>query len=124
MKQQPIKRKRVIKFLNKVCKHLPEKEYKALDKLSYPKYQDAEGKLWEESGEDRRMVWKEITTHTFNNKRMCLHLYDRWGIMAVDYYFKINKLQIMSDGSVQPFVIPENASQNSLEAQISPEITK
>lgn len=100
--QQPIKRKKVIKFLNKICQYLPEKTYQTLDKLSYPQYQDAFGQLWGENDDEetRRMVWHEITTHTHNPKRLCLHLYDRWGIMAVNYYFNVNGLQINMDGSV------------------------
>jgi hypothetical protein len=103
---QPVKRKKVIKFMNKICKHLPIKEYRAAHKLNKIMYQDASGELWANNDEEtRKPVWRVIETHQHNNKRLCLHLYDRWGIQAVDYYFKVNGLQIMGDGSVIPFVL-------------------
>jgi len=100
--QQPIKRKKVIKFLNRVCKHLPERTYQALHRFGKPMYQDAEGLLWPNNDEEgsRRMVWRYVETHKHNAKRLCLHIYDRWGMQAVAYYFQVNGLQVNMDGSV------------------------
>lgn len=96
MKNQ-IKRKRAIKWLNKISKALPVKTYQCAHKLFSPKYQDAEGQLWAENDEEktRRMVWRWVGTHERNQKRMCLHIYDRFGLPGIIYYFKANGLDLV-----------------------------
>lgn len=90
--KQKVKRKKVIKWLNKVCKDLPVRTYQVAHKYHRPLFTDPQGNLYTEEmgkeGIERRMVWRYVETHERNHKRMCLHLYDRWGFEAVLYYLK------------------------------------
>ena len=92
--QQPIKRKKVIKFIQRVAKLLPERTYSVPHRLSQVMYQNAAGELSREPGEGKRPVWRVVEEHTYNNKRLCLHIYDRWGMNGLNYLFAANGLQL------------------------------
>lgn len=96
-----MKRNKVIKWLNRICQELPVKTYQCAHKLHSPLFQDAEGNLHSENDENktRRMVWRYVETHERNNKRMCLHIYDRFGLGGVIYYFRVNGLELLSKKS-------------------------
>ena len=94
MKQQKIKRKKIIKYFNKLAKLLPVVYYKALQKLSSPVYTNEAGDLYTEemetAGEKRVANWAVITEHPVNHKRRMMKLWDQFeDIRAVDAYMRL-----------------------------------
>lgn len=112
-----MKRKKVIRWLKKEAKKLPEQTYPAYEKFNRPFFTDAEGNMYtEEMRKEKvpvRMVDRQVVNCPVNHYRRMKCLYDKWGFMAVHAYFR-----------VIGGMIPENASENLLEPQISPEIIK
>lgn len=98
-----MKRKTIIKFLNKACTELPVKKYQVAHKLGQGYFTDPEGNLYteemEKEGVSKRLVTKYIGDHERNHKRICLHIYDRFGVEGIIYYFRsygINLLPSMN----------------------------
>lgn len=94
MIQQPIKRKKLIKYIRKLAALLPEKTYQVAHKLAYPVFTDAEGNMYTEEmakdGVPRRAVWRYIEDHQVSHKRRMLKMWDQFhDIRALAAYMEI-----------------------------------
>lgn len=93
MKQQIVKRKRVLRWLRRECQKLPEQKYQAFEKFSRPLFTDPEGNLYteemEKDGVPRRMVWQQVVEHPVNHYRVVKKLYDKYGFGVIHAYFQI-----------------------------------
>lgn len=92
--QQPVKRKKILKWLRKMAALMPEKTYQVAHKLAGPVYTDAEGNLYtdemEKEGIPKRMVWKYIDEHPINHKRRMLKMWDRFhDVRAIAAYMEM-----------------------------------
>jgi len=120
--QQPIKRKKIIKWLNKIAKLMPEKTYQVAHKLAFPVYTDPEGNMYTEQmeaeGIKRRAVWRYVEEHPVNHKRRMLKMWDKFhDIRAIDSYMRIvGNIGLMQDApvdSLEPQILDENAQQDN-----------
>ncbi len=92
--QQPVKRKKLIKYIRKLANMLPEKTYQVAHKLSYPAFTDAEGNMYteemEKEGVSRRAVWRYVEEHQVSHKRRMLKMWDRFhDIRALAVYMEM-----------------------------------
>jgi len=94
MKQQPIKRKKLIKYISKLATMLPEKTYQAAHKLAFPVFTDPEGNMYTEEmandGVPRRAVWRYVEEHPVSHKRRMLRMWDQFhDIRALAVYMEM-----------------------------------
>ena len=80
--KQPVKRKKLIKYIRKLAAMLPEKTYQAAHRLGAPVFTDAEGNMYteemEKDGVPRRAVWRYIGEHPISHKRRMLKMWDHF----------------------------------------------
>lgn len=91
---QPVKRKKLIKYIRKLAAMLPEKTYQVAHKLAYPVFTDAEGNLYteemEKEGVSRRAVWRYVEEHPVSHKRRMLKMWDKFhDIRALAAYMEV-----------------------------------
>jgi len=91
---QPVKRKKLIKYIRKLAAMLPEKTYQALHRLSAPVFTDPEGNLYteemKEDGIEKRAVWRYVDNHPVSHKRRMLKMWDRFhDIRALAVYMEM-----------------------------------
>jgi len=117
-------RKRAIKILNRICQGLPDKTYQVAHRLSKVMYQDAEGVVYPSKPEDMetRPVDRYVQEHKRNNKRLCLHIWDRFGWPGVQYLFEMTKRE--QELLAREVVESSNASVTHLQPQEAQEINE
>lgn len=123
MKQQSIKRKRVLRWLREESKKIAPASYDAFEKFNRAFFTDPEGNMYTEEMREQgipvRMVDKQIVQCPVNHYRRLKRLYDKYGAGAVHAYFKIiGDMYIINGRAITAQEFEELKQQYSKEQEI------